>query len=170
MAGISRKAFVAIATATMIGSALFSAPAASAAGRAQTGLGSFLYNINSGKCLSPAGGGGANNTATVIYNCDTDPSRQWYMINKGNNTWQVLNINSGKCLSPAGGGGTNNTATVIYNCDTHPSRLWYFSGTYLVNYSSGKCLSPAGGGGTNNTATVIYNCDTDPSRAWRLAY
>ncbi|MFB8170059.1 RICIN domain-containing protein [Kitasatospora purpeofusca] len=171
MARISRRTSVAVAAAAMIGGALFSAPAASATDQAvRAGLGSFLQNINSGKCLSPAGGGGANNTPTVIYNCDSFPSRQWYLVNKGNNTWQVLNINSGKCLSPAGGAGGNNTATVIYLCDDDSSRLWYFSGTYLVNYSSGKCLSPAGGGGANNTPTVIYNCDSDPSRAWRLAF
>ncbi|MFB7382262.1 RICIN domain-containing protein [Kitasatospora purpeofusca] len=78
MARISRRTSVAVAAAAMIGGALFSAPAASATDQAvRAGLGSFLQNINSGKCLSPAGGGGANNTPTVIYNCDSDPSRAW---------------------------------------------------------------------------------------------
>ncbi|MFJ2415772.1 RICIN domain-containing protein [Streptomyces brevispora] len=159
-----QRASVAAAAAAVIGGLFFFAPVS----QAQAATGSFLYNLNSGKCLSPAGGAGANNTGTVIFNCDTDPSRLWYAVYKGNNNYQILNLNSGKCLSPAGGAGANNTATVIYTCDNDSSRLWYFSGNLLVNYSSGKCLTPAGGGVLNNTATVIYNCDTHPSRTWQL--
>ncbi|MFB7494209.1 RICIN domain-containing protein [Streptomyces sp. NPDC056161] len=59
-----------------------------------------------------------------MYNCDTDPSRLWYFVDKGNLNYHLVNNNSGKCLSPAGGGVLNNTPTVIYNCDTDPSRLW----------------------------------------------
>nr|BEK62940.1 hypothetical protein KPHV_01670 [Kitasatospora purpeofusca] len=78
VARISRRISVAVAAAAVIGGALLSAPAASATDRAAlVGLGPFLQNTNSGKCLGPAGGGGANNTPTVIYNCDSDPSRAW---------------------------------------------------------------------------------------------
>ncbi|MFE2181919.1 RICIN domain-containing protein [Streptomyces sp. NPDC059455] len=137
-------------------------------------FGKFLVNNNSGKCLSPAGGGVDNNVFTVIYDCDTHPSRSWYLVDKGNSLYQILNLNSGKCLAPAGGAGSNNTQTVIYTCDNDPSRLWYFTDKgnfnyHIVNYSSGKCLTPAGGGVLNNTQTVIYNCDADPSRVWSLA-
>ncbi|MFJ5725682.1 RICIN domain-containing protein [Streptomyces sp. NPDC093149] len=160
------------ATAAAIGGSLVSAPAASASSPVSaTGL--YLVNSNSGKCLSPAGGRVDNNAFTVIFNCDTDPSRSWYLVNKGNDIYQILNLNSGKCLSPAGGAGTNNTETVIFNCDDDPSRRWYLvdkgnSRYHMVNYKSGKCLSPAGGGVLNNTPTVIFNCDTDPSRLWHL--
>ncbi|MFE4368445.1 RICIN domain-containing protein [Streptomyces sp. NPDC056835] len=150
-------------------------PSTTASSRAAAALGDlFLVNNKSGKCLTPEGGRSDNNAVNVIFNCDTDPSRVWYLVNKGNNIYQILNLNSGKCLTPEGGRSDNNAQTVIYNCDNDPSRLWYFvdKGNYryhLVNYNSGKCLSPAGGGVLNNTPTVIYNCDTDPSRLWYLA-
>ncbi|MER6916054.1 RICIN domain-containing protein [Streptomyces sp. NPDC000594] len=173
--GENSKASALIAAAViMIGGTVLSAPTAAASNQApvapretaQLAFGSYLLNANSGKCLSPAGGNVVDNTTTVIYDCDTHPSRMWYLVFKGSGLYQLLNLNSGKCLSPAGGGVLNNTETVIYICDNHPSRLWYFSGSHLVNHNSGKCLSPAGGNIANNTPTVIYNCDTHPSRAW----
>jgi cytolethal distending toxin subunit A len=162
-------------TVAVVGGMVVATPAASASTPSPTtpqatisaAADHYLYNPNSDKCLSPAGGGVANNIPTVIYNCDTHESRLWEVVPKGNDRYHIRNINSGRCLTPAGGGGGDNTATVIYTCDEHPSRLWYFPGGGLVvNYNSGKCLSPAGGGTANNTPTVIYQCDNHPSRVW----
>jgi cytolethal distending toxin subunit A len=165
-------------TVAVVGGMAVTAPVASASTPSPTApqstvsavAGFYLYNPNSDKCLSPAGGGVANNTPTVIYNCDTHASRFWDFVPKENNRFQIVNINSGRCLTPAGGGAGDNTGTVIYTCDEHPSRLWYVSNDRLVNHSSNKCLSPAGGGVANNTPTVIYQCDNHLSRLWARGY
>jgi len=132
----------------------------------------FLRNVNSGRCLTLAGGGTALNLPAVQYHCDTDPSRHWVLNNiAGTNKWFIKNVNSGLCLTLAGGGKALNQTAVQYRCDTHPSRHWRFApvgdGTnHLRNVNSGLCLTLAGGGTALNLQAVQYQCDSHPSRKW----
>jgi cytolethal distending toxin subunit A len=105
-----------------------SAPAASAspAPPVTPGTLTFIVNYNSHKCLTIAGAGIANNIYANQYDCDTHPSREWFLVDRGNSTYWIRNYYTGKCLTIAGGGTGNNVYANQYNCDYHPSRLWYF--------------------------------------------
>lgn len=83
----------------------------------------YLQNVNSGLCLSPAGGGTSPNTLVVQYYCDGNPVRAWHLVPDGAGHSYIQNITSGLCLSPAVDTGLN-TTIILYNCDTNPSRLW----------------------------------------------
>jgi hypothetical protein len=135
----------------------------------------MLINVQTGKCLTIAGGTStANNVEAVQYNCDSHPSRRWYLHSGTPGALQVQNVQTGKCLTIAGGTSTANNVTALqYTCDTHPSRSWIFTpdsytGNYWVqNVQTGKCLTIAGGTSTaNNVEAVQYNCDSHPSRLW----
>ncbi|GAA3817038.1 hypothetical protein GCM10022226_42130 [Sphaerisporangium flaviroseum] len=87
----------------------------------------MLTNVQTGKCLTIAGGvSTANNVTALQYNCDTHPSRRWRLADvTGTGLYQIRNVQTGKCLTIAGGVSTaNNVEALQYNCDTHPSRRW----------------------------------------------
>jgi cytolethal distending toxin subunit A len=158
--------------AATAGTVLF-APAASAdpVPPVVPGTLTFIVNYNSHKCLTIAGGGTANNVYANQYDCDTHPSREWFLVDRGNNTYWIRNYNSSKCLTIAGASGENNVYANQYYCDGHPSRLWYFvdrgySNYQIVNYYTGKCLTIAGASGENNVYANQYNCDYHPARLW----
>ena len=87
---------------------------------------SEIINVNSGLCLTVAGGGTGQNTPAVIYTCDGDPSRSWRMTSTDNRAFRLVNMNSNLCLTIAGGGTGRNATAVQYPCDGHPSRTGSF--------------------------------------------
>ena len=84
----------------------------------------FIKNVNSGLCLTVAGGGKALNQVAVQYHCDSHPSRHWRLVPTGDGTNFLRNMNSGLCLTLAGGSTGLNQVAVQYRCDSHPSRRW----------------------------------------------
>jgi hypothetical protein len=84
----------------------------------------YLQNVNSGLCLSPAGGATGLNTLVVQYYCDSDAVRAWRLLPDGTGHAEIQNIKSGLCLSPAAGSTGLSAAVVLYSCDADPSRLW----------------------------------------------
>ncbi|MEV7970649.1 RICIN domain-containing protein [Sphaerisporangium sp. NPDC088356] len=87
----------------------------------------MLTNVQTGKCLTIAGGvSTANNVTALQYTCDTDPSRRWRVTDvTGTGLYQIRNVQTGKCLTIAGGVSTaNNVEALQFTCDNHPSRRW----------------------------------------------
>src|SRR4029453_7304950 len=84
-----------------------------------------IKNVQTGKCLTIAGGVSTENNVTALqFNCDDHPSRRW-RINKVGGVFQIKNVQTGKCLTIAGGVSTaNNVEALQFNCDSHPSRTW----------------------------------------------
>jgi Ricin-type beta-trefoil lectin domain-like len=128
---------VLVATFAAFGSPATAAPAATATATGKNraiagdGVGPenvgdvvHLVNVNSGRCLTIAGGSTANNAAAVQFACDTHPSRRWTIVDAAGTGVQIRNVNSGRCLTIAGGSTANNAAAVQFTCDTHPSRRW----------------------------------------------
>jgi hypothetical protein len=85
-----------------------------------------ITNLNSGLCLTVAGGDTAKNAKSVQYNCDSHPSRRWRYTRGTGGTFQLVNVNSGLCLTIAGGATDRDAVAVQYPCDGHPSRNWQF--------------------------------------------
>jgi hypothetical protein len=85
----------------------------------------MLKNVQTGKCLTIAGGVSTdNNLEAVQFDCDSHPSRRW-KINDLGGVFQIQNVQTGKCLTIAGGVSTdNNVPAVQFDCDSHPSRTW----------------------------------------------
>jgi hypothetical protein len=85
----------------------------------------MLMNVQTGKCLTIAGGRSTENNVTAVqFNCDSDPSRSW-SINDVGGVSQIKNVQTGKCLTIAGGRSTENNVTAVqFNCDSDPSRTW----------------------------------------------
>ncbi|WP_414572460.1 RICIN domain-containing protein [Nostoc sp. CCY 9925] len=138
----------------------------------------MLINVQTGKCLTIAGGVSTqNNVEALQFDCDNDPSRTWRITDvTGAGVYQIRNVQTNKCLTIAGGRSTENNVTALqYNCDSDPSRTWRITdvtgaGVYQIrNVQTNKCLTIAGGRSTENNVTVLqYNCDSDPSRTWTL--
>src|SRR5215211_3683092 len=88
----------------------------------------MLLNVQTGKCLTIAGGVSTDNNVTALqFDCDRHPSRQWWITNVGG-AFQIRNVQTGKCLTIAGGVSTDNNVTALqFDCDSHPSRTWRIS-------------------------------------------
>ena len=135
-----------------------------------------IVNVQTGKCLTIAGGRSTeNNVPGLQFNCDRDLSRRWALTNPDRDTYQLKNAQTGKCLTIAGGVlPDNNLPTVQFNCDNDPSRRWRLTNAngdsvQIKNAQTGKCLTIAGGRSTeNNVPALQFDCDNDPSRRWHL--
>jgi len=169
------------APAGLVASGVFVLGLFYAAGPASADDGARLMFINAktNKCLTIAGGlSTANNVEAVQFDCDSDPSRRWHLINTGppGDIYQIKNKQTNKCLTIAGGVSTANNVTALqFDCDSDPSRTWKFSdvtgsGVYQIkNVQTNKCLTIAGGVSTANNVTALqFNCDSDPSRTWTI--
>ncbi len=137
----------------------------------------MLVNVQTGKCMTVAGGVSTeNNVDAVQFDCDNDPSRSWKLVEKGDNVYQIRNVQTRKCLTIAGGVSTdNNVRALQFDCDEHPSRTWRISdvsgsGLHQIrNVQTNKCLTIAGGVSTaNNVTGVQFDCDSHPSRRWTI--
>ena len=87
----------------------------------------MLINVQTGKCLTIAGGRSTeNNVESVQFDCDSDPSRRWRITDvTGTGIYQIRNVQTNKCLTIAGGRSTENNVTALqFNCDSDPSRRW----------------------------------------------
>ena len=86
-----------------------------------------IRNVQTGKCLTIAGGVSTDNNVTALqFNCDSHPSRTWRITEvTGSGTHQIRNVQTDKCLTIAGGVSSDNNVTALqFNCDTDPSRRW----------------------------------------------
>ncbi|MEH1907986.1 RICIN domain-containing protein [Nostoc sp.] len=138
----------------------------------------MLINLQTNKCLTIAGGRSTENNVTALqFNCDSDPSRRWRIIDvTGTGVYQIRNVQTNKCLTIAGGRSTENNVTALqFDCDSDPSRRWTITdvtgaGVYQIrNVQTNKCLTIAGGRSTENNVTALqFDCDSDPSRLWTL--
>ena len=86
-----------------------------------------ITNLNSGLCLTIAGGNTERNLVSVQYTCDSDPSRRWRYTVVDAATFRLVNVHSGLCLTIAGGGTGRNTTAVQFPCDGDRSRDWKIS-------------------------------------------
>ena len=135
-----------------------------------------FVNVQTGKCLTIAGGRSTeNNVPGLQFNCDNDLSRRWALTNPDHDTYQLKNAQTRKCLTIAGGVlPDNNLPTVQFDCDNDPSRRWRLTNASgdsveFRNVQTGKCLTIAGGRSTeNNVPALQFDCDGDPSRRWHL--
>jgi phosphoribosyl-AMP cyclohydrolase len=88
----------------------------------------MFINAKTNKCLTIAGGlSTANNVEAVQFDCDSDPSRRWYLIYTGppGDIFYIKNVQTNKCPTIAGGVSTANNVTALqFDCDSDPSRTW----------------------------------------------
>ena len=86
-----------------------------------------IRNVQTGKCLTIAGGVSTDNNVTALqFNCDNDPSRTWRINDvTGSGVEQIRNVRTDKCLTIAGGVSPNNNVTAVqFSCDNDQSRGW----------------------------------------------
>ena len=86
-----------------------------------------IRNVQTGKCLTIAGGVSTDNNVTALqFDCDSDPSRTWRINDvTGSGLHQIRNVRTNKCLTIAGGVSTdNNVIGLQFDCDSDPSRRW----------------------------------------------
>jgi hypothetical protein len=173
---MDRSTALKLSVATLaLGLTAIATPAQAASSSSQV----MLVNVQTGKCLTIAGGVSTeNNIPAVQYTCDTHLSRRWTLESGVGGGLRVRNAQTSKCLTISGGVSTaNNVPALQYTCDTHPSRSWTFTqdgstGNYWIrNVQTGKCVTIAGGVSTaNNLEAVQFTCDSHPSRRWHLVY
>jgi cytolethal distending toxin subunit A len=141
----------------------------------------MLVNAKISKCLTIAGGVSTdNNVPSLLFDCDSHPSRRWTLNETASDIYQIKNVQTRKCLTLVGPAIVDPILFgVQFDCDSHPSRTWRIddvtgSAVYqLRNVQTNKCLAIAGGTGggstgVNNAQAVQSNCDTDQSRRWTI--
>ena len=80
-----------------------------------------VKNVQTGKCLTIAGGEStANNVLALQFDCDSHPSRTWRISDvTGSGVHQIRNVQTNKCLTIAGGeSDANNLQLLQFNCDS----------------------------------------------------
>jgi cytolethal distending toxin subunit A len=164
MSGLSVGTRVLAATVTAIAAAALVPAAPAQADPAIPFLRGFqLFNMQSGKCLAPGGGG-----AAVQSTCREEAAHLWRLrLVSLTGLFQVQNVRSGRCLSAPGGAGR----AVQSRCDdglAHRWRLWDAKGKgFLIRSAvSARCLTVAGGGRAEDAAVVVSSCGPARSRRW----
>jgi cytolethal distending toxin subunit A len=137
-----------------------------------------VINVNSGKCLTVAGGGGADNAIVVQRSCGKDLSSRWRFVPEvtvGSVSFLVVNVRSDKCLTVRADG-----TAVQRGCDGDRARRWHLqrrpgvpptvttTDALLENAETRRCLTIAGGGVAENAVAVQGDCDSERSRRWTV--
>jgi cytolethal distending toxin subunit A len=137
----------------------------------------MLVNTKTGKCLTIAGGVSTdNNVPSVLFDCDSEPSRRWTLTETTSGVYQIKNVQTRKCLTLVGPAVVDPILFgVQFDCDSDPSRTWRIddvtgSAVYqLRNVQTNRCLTIAAStGDANNAQSVQSNCDADQSRRWTV--
>lgn len=132
----------------------------------------WLFNANSGKCLTVQNASLANNAPTLQFTCAGGApfNEDWFLDSNDDGTYQIVNGHSGKCLTVQNASLLNEAPVVQYTCDTiapfnerwefidlgqHPADHWY----HIRNVNSGFCLTVKGASAANNAFGVQYACD-----------
>jgi hypothetical protein len=132
----------------------------------------WLFNANSGKCLTVQGASKAESARTLQFTCDSNTpfNEEWFLDANGDGTYKIVNNHSGKCLTVQSASLANGTPVIQYTCndtapfnerwefvdlDEHPADHWY----HIRNVHSGSCLTIHGASTANNAFGVQYTCD-----------
>ncbi|MFE9426075.1 ricin-type beta-trefoil lectin domain protein [Kitasatospora sp. NPDC006697] len=77
---------------------------------------------NQGHCVAASGGGTANNTAVILWDClgSGHGEQQWVMQANGS----LLNPASGRCLDVPNGNPANGVQLQLYDCNGSPAQKW----------------------------------------------
>jgi cytolethal distending toxin subunit A len=163
MSGLSvRTRVLATAVTALASVALVPASPAGAAPAIPYLRGFQLFNMQSGKCLAPAGDGAVQSA------CREESAHLWRLrLVSLTGLFQVQNVRTGRCLSA--GGGTGRVAQS--RCDDGLARRWRLwdakgKGFSIRSAVSGRCLTVAGGARAEDATVVVSTCGPARSRRW----
>ncbi|QUQ65687.1 Ricin-type beta-trefoil lectin domain-like protein [Kutzneria sp. CA-103260] len=151
-----RLAVTVLAATGLLGLAILSAPAASAATAGEiTGIG--------GKCIDVANAQTVNGTAVQLHSCNGTAAQSWTI--EADNTVRAL----GKCLDVTGQGTANGTKIQLWDCNGSGAQQWIPQANgHLRNPQSGRDLDAPGGATADGTRLQIWDTNTNPWQVWTL--
>lgn len=137
-----------------------------------------LVNRGTGRCLDAFfSGGGENNNAVGLWDCNGGISEQWRLVSSGNPgyPYALVNANKGRCLDyPAESGGTIGWQFKLWDCNRSASqnlKLVPFGDFYKI-YVQRNGTAPmdayASSGGLNGNPVGIWNETGSPLQHWTL--
>jgi hypothetical protein len=124
-----------------------------------------------GKCVDARGGGSANGTQIILWECHGGPNQQWHSeMNFGQMNGKAIVGVGGKCLDVSGGNMQPGTPVILWDCHGGPNQLWVQQGggynTTITN--RGMCLNAEGGGGGDGTRLIIWPCSGTRNEKWHV--
>ncbi|WP_254187282.1 RICIN domain-containing protein [Micromonospora sp. WMMB482] len=131
-----------------------------------TATSTVIRGQGSNRCLDVAGGGTADGTNIILWDCWGGAPQQW---RRSGDTF--VNPQSGKCLDVRGNGTANGSEVWLWTCiaGSGAQRWVQQSNGTLLNPQSGRCLDADGWGTANGTELIIWACGTNQSnQIWRL--
>ncbi|WP_415830128.1 RICIN domain-containing protein [Kibdelosporangium persicum] len=119
-----------------------------------------LRGESAGRCLDANGGGSANGTQMIVWDCHTNANQHF---TQNGQALQVM----GKCLD-APPNAAPGTRTQIWDCHGGANQQWNLTGTgTITNVQTGLCLNI---GGTGNGAAVnVATCNGGAGQRWTKA-
>ncbi|MFJ4466496.1 glycoside hydrolase family 19 protein [Streptomyces sp. NPDC089424] len=145
--------FTALAAASAVVTALFTASPAQAADGTITGL--------AGKCVDVAGANSANGTAVQLYDCNGTGAQVW--SNPGDGTLRAL----GKCLDVVERSTADGAAVQLWDCSGGANQQWVVTGARdIVNPAANKCLDVRENSSANGTRLQIWSCTGAANQKW----
>ena len=125
------------------------------------------YNIVglSGKCLDAAGGGTANGTPIILFDCHAGANQTWVLPRDGSHSIGLL---GGKCLDVTGANPTSGTRVELWDCNKGANQSWLFNRDGSVKGLAGKCLDVAQGNPANGTPIILWDCHGTANQKWSL--
>lgn len=125
-------------------------------------------NVNSGKCLLPAGSGLNNGVAVVQSDCTGTSAQNWYW-----NGSQIRNFQSDRCLTVYGGKSVAGTGMVQWDCNGSSAQDWTRvtggagGGSMLVDGNAGMCLTIDGARTDNGAPATQWPCSAaNTAHSW----
>lgn len=184
----TKRPHVILAVAFAVVLALLSVPTAAASERAATpaafdgeaaAAGGYIRTWNTGRrCLNAQGGGSANGTNVILYDCSVVWNNLWTVFRPAGAAYVYIYLTTPdgrqRCLNARGGGTANYTDIILYDCVAAWNNVWYLDeGTvddgvvYIKTANPGnRCVNARGGGTTNGTDIILYDCVAKANNMW----
>ncbi|MGK4585955.1 RICIN domain-containing protein [Kitasatospora sp. HPMI-4] len=128
-----------------------------------------LQNRQSGLCLGISGGGSANGTPAIQWECNHNSDQAWSFVKSGDGVELVNDY--GMCLEAPGWTTAAGAQLGQWTCHGGANQIWYWSGSdtgpiHLINKNSNMCISNRGGSMSWGTPIIQWPCNTAADQLW----
>ncbi len=126
------------------------------------GSASLLSNPQARRCLDVSGGGTAEGTQTLIWDCHAGANQHWTRTAAGE-----LRVYGDRCLDVNANGTANGTKVQIWSCNgTSAQRFTFTANGGIVGAGSGKCVDVNANGTANGTIVQLWECNGTGAQVW----
>ncbi|GAA2268734.1 MULTISPECIES: RICIN domain-containing protein [Kitasatospora] len=131
-----------------------------------------LQNQKSGICLGISGGGSANGTPAIQWECNHNSDQAWDFVQSGDGI-ELVNANH-MCLEAPGWTTAPGAQLGQWTCHGGANQIWYTSGSdtgpiHLINKNSNMCISDRGGSMSWGNPIIQWPCSDVADQLWNVS-